>query len=98
MAADTETKTTRKPLSPADKLQKLNEQKAALEKRIAAEEAKKNVQDRKDDTRAKIIIGGAVIADMQLHPETRRGVMEVLNRAVTKPRDRELLERRGLLD
>ena len=98
MADDTEITKPQKPLSSGDKLQKLLADKAALEKKIAAEQSKKNAQDRKDDTRAKIIIGGAVIADMQLHPETRGGVMDVLKRAVTKDRDRELLKRRGLLD
>lgn len=79
------------------RLTKLLEQKAALERAITAEQAKQKTKDRKADTRAKIIVGAAMIANMQLYPETRAGVVEVLRKAVTAPRDKELLRSRGLL-
>ena len=79
------------------RLQKLTEKKAALERQIATELAKANQQARKDETRSKIIVGGAILAHIELHPETRGGIIEILKRAVTKDRDRELLASRGIL-
>ena len=80
-----------------DRLKKLQEQKAALEKQIAAEEARQKSRDRKEETRSKIIVGGAILAHIQLHPETRAGVVAMLQKAVTKDRDRALLKSRGIL-
>ena len=39
----------------------------------------------------KIIIGGAVLVDAALHPETARVMEAVLARAVTSPRDKDFL-------
>ncbi|MGA2572489.1 MAG: hypothetical protein ABSF23_18425 [Terracidiphilus sp.] len=52
---------------------------------------------RKEDTRKKVIVGAAILANIEKNPETRRGVVEVLNKAVTSPRDREFLKSCGLL-
>jgi hypothetical protein len=48
-------------------------------------------QDRKAETRMKIIIGGAVLADAALHPETAQFMDDVLARAVIAPRDKDFL-------
>ena len=80
-----------------DKLSALRNKEAAIQKQIKALEARKSAEERKADTRAKIIVGGAILANMKLHPETRAGVVAILQKAVTAPRDRELLASRGLL-
>ena len=97
MHGATQSSQTVKKALKSDKLEKLLAEKATLENQIDAEEAKLKEQERKDDTRSKIIVGGAILADMKIHPETRGGVMAILQKAVTAPRDRELLQRRGLL-
>jgi hypothetical protein len=79
------------------RLQKLSEKKAALEKLIAAELAKANGKARKEDTRLKVIVGAALLANAALNPETRGGIVEVLKKAVTAPRDREFLASKGWL-
>jgi len=79
------------------KLGTLLQKKAALEARIAAEQSKAKKRARTEDTRLKVIIGAALIANAELHPETRAGIVEVLKKAVTAPRDREFLARKGWL-
>lgn len=75
----------------AEKLEALRKKEAALKTRIAAIEHKGKAQVRKDDTRMKIIIGGAFLADAALHPETAQMMVTVLARAVTLDRDKEFL-------
>ena len=79
------------------KLETLRKRKAQLEAKIAEEQAKQKKLSRKDDTRLKVIVGAAMIANAELHPETRVGVVEVLRKAVTAPRDREFLTSKGWL-
>jgi hypothetical protein len=90
------TEPTSKPLK-SPRLVSLEEKKAALEKQIAALQAREKSRTRKDDTRTKIIVGAAILANINLHPETRARIVPILNKAVTAPRDRELLTARGLL-
>ena len=75
----------------AERLEALRKKEAALKTRIAAIEHKGKAQDRKDDTRFKIIVGGAFLADAALHPETAQTIETVLARAVTLDRDKEFL-------
>ena len=94
----TEQPTTAAPKAArADKLTALRNKKAELEKQIKAAEARETAAERKADTRAKIIVGGAILANMKMHPETEAGIMAILKKAVTKERDRELLVSKGLL-
>jgi hypothetical protein len=83
--------------SRADRLTALKNKKAELERQIAALASRETVKARKEDTRAKIIIGGAILANIKLHPETRGGIVAILEKAVTTPRDRELLASKGML-
>ena len=76
----------------AEKLEALRKKEAALKARIAAIEHKGKAQDRKDDTRMKIIIGGAVLADSAIHDDTAQTMETVLARAVTQDRDREFVK------
>jgi hypothetical protein len=46
---------------------------------------------RRDDTRRKIIMGGAVMAEAKVDPEFAKVVTSILNRRVADPRDRLLL-------
>jgi hypothetical protein len=80
------------------KLDALREKKAALEREIAALQVKENQKRRKEDTRTKIIVGAAILANMDLYPNTRAAVAEILRRAVTARRDKLLHTQRGLLE
>lgn len=78
-----------------DRIEALREQKEQIEKRLAALEAKKKAQERKDETRLKIVIGAGVMADAKKHPEVMELVQEILTRATTAKRDRDFLEANG---
>lgn len=65
--------------------------------RIAAVESSQKARARKDDTRLKILVGAAILADLSLHPETRAELKAVLQRAITAQRDREFLKAKGWL-
>jgi muramidase (phage lysozyme) len=76
----------------AEKLEALRKKEAALKTRIAAIENRGKAQDRKDDARFKIIVGGALLADAALHPETAQMMETILARAVTTDRDKDFIK------
>lgn len=53
--------------SRAERLEALEKRQAQLQKRIQALKARATAQERKDDTRRKILIGGFVLAQMKKH-------------------------------
>jgi len=79
------------------KLEALRKRQAEIAARIAEVEAGEKAKGRKEDTRLKILIGAAFIADTDIHPETRVGVLSVLRRAIKAPRDAEFLKAKGWL-
>jgi hypothetical protein len=81
-------------LSP---LETLREKQKQIQAKIDALEARNKVQARKEDTRLKVIIGAAFLADAEHHEETRAAVKAVLGRAITASRDREFLKEKGWL-
>ena len=85
------TKKTKAKKTDADRLAALKQKEAELKARIARIENKGKAQERKDETRMKIIVGAAVLADAALHPETAQFMDDVLARAVIAPRDKEFL-------
>jgi hypothetical protein len=80
-----------------EKLEALRQRKARLEAQIAATEAVESAKKRKEDTRLKVLVGAAILADVELHPETRAGVETVLKRAISATRDRDFLKSKGWL-
>ena len=81
-----------------------NPKAAALRKRLeetkaqlAKIEAKDAAKRRKEDTRVKVIVGAGIITDTEKNPETRAGVVAVLERAIVNPKDREFLKSKGWL-
>ena len=73
-----------------EQLEALRQKKQAIEKQLGAVEKRKKSDDRKLDTRRKIIAGGAVIAHAQIDPEFRRAMQTALQKAVA-PKDRPLV-------
>jgi hypothetical protein len=74
-----------------DKLTALRERQAKLLAKIEQLENQEKKQARKDDTRVKILIGAAMMADAAIHPETAEYLRKVLSRGITAPRDQEFL-------
>jgi hypothetical protein len=79
------------------KLEALRKKRQQLAAQIAEVEAKEKLRLRKEDTRLKVLIGAAIIADVGLYPETRAGVEAVLKRAITADRDVQFLKGKGWL-
>lgn len=77
--------------SDAEKLAELKQKEAALKAKIARIEQKAKDQERKDDTRFKIIVGGALLADSEIYQESAQFMEKILARAVTVERDKEFL-------
>jgi len=78
-------------------LENLRKRHAQLAARIAEVESSQKARARKEDTRLKVLVGAAILADISLHPESRAGIKAVLHRAITADRDRQFLKAKGWL-
>ena len=70
-----------------EKLKQLKAQKQAIE---ARERAKQKEQDRKDDTRRKILLGSYLIKKMESNEANKQKILADLNEYLTEDRDRKL--------
>lgn len=84
-------------MATTGKLEALRKREANIKAQIAQLEASRKSRLRKEDTRLKVLVGAAILADVELHPETRAGVEAVLKRAISAPRDRDFLKAKGWL-
>lgn len=79
------------------KLETLREQQARIAARITEMERVENAKARKRDTRIKVLVGAACMADAGIHDATKGALRSILDRAVKADRDRELLKSAGWL-
>ena len=70
-----------------EKLKQLKAQKQAIE---ARERTKKKEQERKDDTRRKILLGSYLIKKMQSSEANKEKILSDLDEYLTEDRDRNL--------
>ncbi|MFH4113335.1 mobilization protein [Acinetobacter baumannii] len=70
-----------------ERLKQLKVQKQAT---IAREKAKQKEQDRKDDTRRKILLGSYLLKKME-NEENKEKILAEMNEYLTQERDRKLL-------
>lgn len=80
-----------------ERIEALKKRKAEIEQKLAQIEARERAKTRKEETRLKILIGGGIISDAKIHPEIVELIQEILERATTITRDRELLKVAGWL-
>jgi ribonuclease HII len=73
-----------------DRLKKLKAERAAVEARIRAEQLRLNKQERKADTRRKIVAGAAVLAWAKRDNNFSAMLMTELKSALNQNRDRVL--------
>lgn len=81
--------------SPDERIESLKKQQAEIKEKIAKLEAQRSAQARKEETRLKVLVGAAMLADAKVNPATPRIILEILERAVTAERDRKFLEEKG---
>jgi hypothetical protein len=85
------------PDGKKSKLAALLDQQKKITARIAELQRIENAKSRKRDTRLKVLVGAACLADAAIHDDTKAAVRAVLKRAVTAPRDRAFLQEEGWL-
>lgn len=76
-----------------DRLQKLKDKKAAIDAQIRDLAARERHQQRKDDTRRKIIIGALALEHLEKNKESAfaRTLLPLLDEYVGRSQDRQLL-------
>jgi hypothetical protein len=87
------------------KIEALKKKQAQIEEQIKALEAKDNAKKRKEETHLKILIGAAMIADVEkttagnaeAGAKQKAAIKEVLNRAIQLKKDRDFLTAAGWL-
>ena len=72
-----------------EKLKQLKAQKQAIE---ARERSKQKEQERKDDTRRKILLGSYLIKKMQSNEANKEKILMELNEYLTENRDGQLFD------
>lgn len=72
-----------------EKLKQLKAQKQAIE---ARERTKEKAQQRKDDTRRKILIGSFILKQIETNEEAKNRLLSNLNEYLTENRDRQLFD------
>ncbi|WHS33928.1 hypothetical protein QLQ09_24190 [Brucella sp. NM4] len=70
----------------------LKDRERQIQARIKTLEAKGAAEDRKKDTRRKILIGGAVMAKVKRGDWPYQQVVDLVDDALTKDRDRALFD------
>lgn len=85
------------PKSAAEKLRALQDRRAAIDERMKRLEGQLAAKARKEDTRVKILVGAAFLADAQKHPELTQLIAVTLGRAITNAKDRAFLTEKHLL-
>ena len=75
----------------ADKIERLKQQREKIEARMNTLAQKAKVEDRKLDTRRKIVVGAAVIAHMETNQAFAAAIRAVLGAYVGRPNDREVI-------
>ena len=80
-----------KPKSLTERIATAKARQEKLAARLAELESKAKQQDRKRDTRRKILIGAAVLEELERRPEIAAYVRAMLHKAILRPQDRTLL-------
>ena len=72
------------------RIEKLKERRAQLSNRIARLRNVERAKERKRETRRKILVGAAVLAEAKEVKATKQWLRRMLGRRLTRPRDRAL--------
>lgn len=84
-------KATESKRTTADRIAALEAKKAALAARLDKLRQKESAEERKRDTRRKIIVGGAVLAHAKLDAAFAAALAGILAKAVQRDADREAI-------
>lgn len=79
-------------IPPEEKLQRLETEKSQLQARIDKTRAQVRVQERKQDTRRKIIAGALALEHAKTNPAFGKELDSLIAKYVTKEEDRRLFD------
>ena len=82
-------------MATQERIDALQKRKAQIEPQLTEAEARLKAKERKEDTRLKVLIGAAMLADSKINPETISFIETVLKRAITEKRDQDFLTGKG---
>lgn len=71
-------------------MKNLEQQIAQAQAKLAALRAAASKKNRTDDTRRKILLGGAIMAMIDAGKWPQENMLAIMDKALTKPADREL--------
>ncbi len=77
--------------TPTTRLEKLQQRQAKLAAEIAREQKAARERERVQDARRKILVGAAILSELEAEPHLRGMVQAILKRRLTQERDRDLL-------
>lgn len=80
------------------RLEKLEQRKAKIEQDIQNLKAKETQKKRKEETRLKVLIGAAFLADGKKKADVQKIIKQVLARGITAKRDRDFLIALGWIE
>ncbi|HBM90463.1 MAG TPA: mobilization protein [Rhodospirillaceae bacterium] len=78
-----------------EQLEALKKKKSQITAQISEMHAKIKTQDRKDETRIKILIGAAMMAEAKAQPKIKTFLDQVLKSRIKEKRNIEFLQKKG---
>ncbi len=76
----------------AEKLAELEARKKALEAQMQAIQVRQKERLHKADSRRKVLVGAAVLAEAEKNPAAKQRLMALLDRYLSRPVDREVFD------
>jgi hypothetical protein len=76
----------------AEQIAAVKARKEKLAARLSTLSAKAKVEDRKRDTRRKIVVGGAILDAIEKDKVLASKVRQILSVAVSRPHDRDVID------
>ncbi|CCG43186.1 hypothetical protein [Magnetospirillum molischianum] len=76
----------------AERLAELESRKRALEAQMQAIQARQKERSRKDDTRRKVLVGAAILAEAEKNPAAKQRLMALLDQNLTRDIDRAVFD------
>ena len=75
-----------------ERIAELEARKKALEAQLQAIQARQKERSRKNDTRRKVLVGAAVLAEAEKNPVAKQKLMALLDQHLTRPVDRAVFD------
>lgn len=75
-----------------EQIEQLKKRKAQLEARLQMLQGRQRVQERRKDTRRKVLVGAAILSAVETEHFSREELVRILDGFLTRPFDRALFD------